>query len=110
MIGEKAEFKGVATLTEVYEILEERRKMKEPTYEQEVALEHAKKYGMDKKKLEKLKSELGKDSNYTDRIISKISDIRPKNAMLLKQIFASENRPVTDEEVSRILSILKERG
>ena len=110
MIGKKAEYKGVASLTEVYEILEDRRKMKEPTYEQEVALDHAKKYGMDKKKYDKLKTELGGDSGYTDRIISKICDIRPKNAMLLKQIFASENRPVEDSEVSRILSILKERG
>ncbi|EQD35255.1 RNA polymerase Rpb4, partial [mine drainage metagenome] len=50
MIGKKTEEKGVATLSDVYEILKDRKKSSKPlAYEQQLAFDYAEKFRLQKK-------------------------------------------------------------
>ena len=92
MIGKGAGKEEQASLNEVLEILEERKKGKELTYEQQLAYDHVKKFASGAKaKEEKLKKAL-KEAGIGDKAVIKVLDIMPKNIMTLKQILAHENR------------------
>ncbi len=105
MIGKGIEGEELASLNEVKEILEDRKKEKELTYEQQLAYDHAKKFAADAKQ-EKLRKALV-DQGLSDRAAVKAMDIMPKNAMTLKQILSHENKTFSDEEVNAILAVLK---
>lgn len=80
----------------------------ELTYEQQLALQHAKKFAASKSKIEKMKKELDATGILSEKSVVKILDIHPKNNMTLKQILSQEGRSFSDEEVSKILAITKE--
>ncbi len=107
MIGKDVEAENMVTLNEVRDILEERKKKKELTYEQQLAYEHAKRAsGMDKaaeKKLQKALAELGVEGKAAVKVI----DILPKTTLTLKQILMHENRTFSDEEIAKILAAVK---
>ncbi len=111
MIGKETEEETAVSLNEVKKILEDRKKGgKELTYEQQLAYEHAKKFaGLEKAKEEKLKKALG-EQGLNDKIIIKVIDIMPKNAMTLRQILMHENKTFEDAEVTKILAVIKENA
>jgi DNA-directed RNA polymerase subunit F len=110
MIGKGAEHEEPASLNEVLEILEQRKKDRELTYEQQLAYEHVKKFASGgKAKEEKLKKAL-KEAGLGDRAVMKVLDIMPKNIMTLKQILAHENRTFDDAELAKILASIKENA
>ncbi len=109
MIGKGIEAEEDVSLNEVKSIIEERKKGKELTYEQQLAYDHAKKFTTGEKKDDKLKkalSELGLGA----KTIVKIIDIMPKNALTLKQILVHENKTFDDAEVAKILASIKENA
>ncbi|MGC8586294.1 MAG: hypothetical protein ACP5K5_01980 [Candidatus Micrarchaeia archaeon] len=107
MIGKEVTGKRVATVDEVLEILEERKKRGELTYEQQLALEHTKKFAQEKQKIAKTKKALEETGILKEECIAKILEIMPTNIMLLKQVLAGCKNVVDDEAANKILQIVK---
>lgn len=108
MIGKQGKSKGSITLHSVHGILENRRKQKEPTYEQQIALEHAEKFKMTDKEQDSLRKKLADLGLLKDDTITKIIDIRPKSEALLKYILSSEKKTFSDDETKKVLAVVKE--
>lgn len=107
MIGKAVESEHIVSLNEAGRILDERKKEKELTYEQQLAFDHASKFPkLDKSTEEKLKKELVAMA-LTDKAVFKIIDIMPKNILTLKQILTNENRVFSEEELNKILAAVK---
>lgn len=109
MIGKKVEEETVVTLNTVRGILEERKEQRELTYEQQLAYEHSKRFSaLEKPKEEKLRKALSA-LGLSDKTITKIIDIMPKNALTIKQILASaESNTFPDEDITKMLAAIKE--
>ncbi|MCL4404681.1 MAG: hypothetical protein M1544_02515 [Candidatus Marsarchaeota archaeon] len=110
MIGKKAEEKGVATLSDVYEILKERKKGSKPlTYEQQLAFDYAEKFKLPKKQqVEKFQKELS-ELGLSPYAVAKLIEVMPKNAQLARSILMKENG-INDETISKVVSILNGKG
>ncbi len=108
MIGKESSSKGSVSLHDVFNILESRRKQKNPIYEQEMALEHAGKFEMTNQQYEKMRKRLGELGSLKDETVTKLIDIRPKNESLLRHVLTSERRNFSSEELQSILAITKE--
>ena len=110
MIGKEVKGEEQVSLSKVKEILEERKKGKELTYEQQLAYEHAKKFstieGAKEQKLVKALLAAG----ISEAAAMKVTDIMPKNVFTLRQMLMKENRTFTDEEVNKILALIKEHA
>ncbi|MCD6576107.1 MAG: DNA-directed RNA polymerase subunit F [Nanoarchaeota archaeon] len=94
-------------ISKVKEILEE---VKEKTYEQKLAYEHAKKFSkLDAKKATALIKELSnlEMRKLKDDQIVKIADILPKDIDDLKVILAKSKIQFKEEELQKILEIVK---
>ncbi len=98
----------MVSIDEVIQVLEE-GKAADLTYEQQLALQHAKKFSATKAKSDKVKKELESTGLLTDRSVIKILEIMPKNNMTLRQILAQERKTFSDEEVTKLLEITKEK-
>ncbi len=96
------------TLEEAKRILENRIKEGEITFEQQTALEYAKKFSKvsieDVRELRKLLSEIIQD----EAIIVKIIDILPTNQDLLQAILSKEEIVLKKEDVGKIIEICTE--
>jgi DNA-directed RNA polymerase subunit F len=110
MMGNEAHEVKAVSISDIVEILEERKKSGELTYEQQIALEHAKKFAQSKVHVSKLKAALEGLSVLSPNSVLKIIEIAPKNAMLIRQILAQEKKRFSDDEVNKILAITKEKG
>ena len=110
MIGKEAHQVKAVPISEVAEILEERKKSGELTYEQQIAMEHAKKFAQSKAHLNKVRSALEELKLLSTDSLLKVVEILPKNAMLLRQILMKEKKPFSNEDVNKILAITKEKG
>ncbi|MEM0106732.1 MAG: hypothetical protein QXD11_00860 [Candidatus Micrarchaeaceae archaeon] len=108
MIGKDIEDKGALSLTEVWEILEKRRKERELTYEQQLALDHAEKFKLSKQEFDKIHKKLSEINGLDNYLISKIIDIKPKDDILLKQILASEKKELDEKSIADIIKIFKD--
>ncbi len=108
MIGKNSKHNGHASLNEVLGILESRKKERELTYEQQIALEHATKFASGKGSEQGTKKALEALGTLSQQTIMMILNIMPKSEMLLKQILAVEKRSFTEEEVKKVLAIVKE--
>ncbi len=94
-------------ISKVKEILE---KIEEKGYEQKLAYEHAKKFSkLDAKKAEKLVKELSslEMRKLKDDQIIKIVDILPKDIDDLKVILAKSKMQFNEEEMQKIIEIVK---
>ena len=100
----------LVSIDEVIKILEESKGSTDLTYEQQLALQHAKKSGVPKAKSEKIAKTLKEMGILEERSIIKILEIMPKNVMTLRQILMQERRAYTDEEINKILALTKEKG
>ncbi len=108
MIGKEAKSKGSVTLHSVRGILEDRRKKKDPIYEQQIALEHAEKFPITEQEEEKLRKRLSELGLMREDTLTKVIDIKPKNEVLLKYILSNEKKTFSDEDTKKILAVLKE--
>ncbi|MCL5430402.1 MAG: RNA polymerase Rpb4 family protein [Candidatus Marsarchaeota archaeon] len=108
MIGKDVESEDFVSIHEVKKVLEERKKQKELTYEQQLAYDHAKKFSsLDKSSEDKIIKALAA-LDVKGKPAIKIVDVLPKNLMTLKQILAHENRNFSDAELEKIMAIIKE--
>ncbi len=107
MIGHESKQTGLASIYDVSRILEERKKGKDLTYEQQLALEHASKLVKEGERPKKIKSELEKLGILSERSVIKLLEIMPKNTVLLKQVIMQEGKVFSEEELAKILAITK---
>ena len=109
MAGKKRYDTRLASVPEVLEILEERKKDGELGYEQTLAYEYATKFSVikesDAKKMKKDLEELGVD----EKLALKFIEIMPDDASLVKLILAMDKtrQPADDETVTKILTVVK---
>ena len=102
------EYKKIATLAEVKEILLERQEEQELTQEQKLALEHCQKFSrVEEKKAKKLVKELGELGFVTDANAVKIADIMPAHADDVRAIFAKERANLEKKDIEKILSVVE---
>lgn len=95
-------------MPEAKKIMTSREKGKELSYEQKLALEHLKKftklkYPESKKFIEELSGVL----RMSKETIVQILNLLPKNPDELRMIFAREKFSLKDEEIKKILEIIK---
>lgn len=109
MIGKESKHVSNASLSEVLEILEKRKKEKELTYEQQIAYEHASKFAGSKAAEQKVRKALEETGYLSPDTIITLLNIMPKSEMLLKQILASEKKTFADEDIKKILSIVNQK-
>jgi DNA-directed RNA polymerase subunit F len=109
MIGKESKHNGHVSLNQVRDILEERKKEKELTYEQQIALEHAEKFAPQKDSEHKVRKALDNLGTLSAQTVLLISNIMPKNEMLLRQILANEKRVFSEEEIKNIRSIIGQK-
>jgi len=95
-------------MPEAKEILSKREKIKELTYEQKLALEHLRKFTkMDVDKSKKFLKELSQILRMSDETKTKILNILPQNPDELRMIFAREKFSLKDDEIKKILELIK---
>ena len=95
-------------MAEVKKLLEKEEKKRELTYEQKLALEHAKhfaKVGMTKAK--KMADELMTIERITEPFAYKIVDILPMHPDEVRAIFAKERFTLEDDEIKKIIKIVE---
>ena len=110
MIGKESKEGKVVPINAVIEILEERKKSGDLTYEQQIALEHSKKFAQTKAQNEKTKKALEALGTLNTKSVFKILEIMPRNAMLLKQILMQEKKTFSEDDIKNILAITREKG
>ena len=107
MIGEKFVEEKPMTLVEVREILSERKKDKELTYEQDLTLKYAKRFAkLTPKQLEKMAEELEKIEKLDVAARVVILDILPKTREVLDLVLP-KNIELDNETAERILDVTK---
>lgn len=107
MIGKEAEETGYATIEEVYEILKG-RKASDMKYEQQITLEYAEKFKINKKKYSKISTMLDGVDGLTDSMKAKILEVLPKSEILLKQVLAAERLTIPDDKRDELLKLTNE--
>ncbi len=107
MIGRGKTDTRIATLPEVLEILEERKKEGDTGYEQQLTDEYAKKFtklsAADAKKIMKELAELG----LGEKSASKVVEIMPADLIMLKQVLIIEKKPLEEDAVTKVLEVVK---
>lgn len=93
------------SLSEVKNILKEKKKERELNYEQKMCLDHAKLFSkLTTAKVEKMKNELLEKCELTEEITKKIIDILPNKIEL--DLIAEKNKCITNENKEQILEIV----
>ncbi len=109
MAGKKRSDTRLASVPEVLNILEDRKKDSEFGYEQTLAYEYATKFSQvkesDAKKMVKELEELGLE----EKLALKMVEIMPDNASLVKLVLAMDKnrQPTDDDTVGKILGVVK---
>jgi len=94
-------------LGEVKELLKERKKEKELTYEQEQAYKYASTFAkLTKKQREKLFAELIQIDSITDELAIKIVDIMPAEIEIMKLIPGKEDE-VKEDDLEKAFELVK---
>lgn len=96
-------------MTEVKNLLEKEAKKRELSYEQNLALEHAKHFSqVSMTKAKKMADELMKLERISEPFAYKIVDILPMHPDEVRAIFAKERFTLEDDEIKKILKIVEE--
>jgi DNA-directed RNA polymerase subunit F len=107
MVGRNGKIGKVATLPEALEILEKREKEGEIGYEQQLALEYAKKFTkLEPEKAAKMKKEL-EALGISEKIAVSITNIIPVDLMQLKQILANEKKELPPEVAEKAMAVVE---
>ncbi|UCE72798.1 MAG: hypothetical protein JSV56_07115 [Methanomassiliicoccales archaeon] len=97
------------SLAEVKNLLEKEEKKRELTYEQKLALEHAKHFSkIGTTKAKKMVKELMEIERITEPSAYKIVDILPMHPEEVRAIFAKERFTLEDKEIKKIIKIVEE--
>ena len=103
------EFIRYVTLPEVKSMLEREEKKREFTYEQKLALQHAKTFAvLTVKKSRELVNRLMKMEKMNELLAYKIADLLPETPDEVRTIFAKERYTLTPEEIEELLAVVKE--
>jgi DNA-directed RNA polymerase subunit F len=95
-------------MPEAKKIMVSVEKKKELGYEQKIALEHLNKFTkIDQAEAEKFLEEMSKVLRMSPETMVKILDIAPQNPDELRMIFAREKFSLKEDEIKRILEIVK---
>lgn len=109
MAGKKTSGTSLATISDVLDILHERKKDGELGYEQTLTLEYATKFSKlkvsDAKKMKKELEEMG----LSEKLALKVIEIMPTEPNLLRLILAMDKnrQPTDDETVNKLLEVVK---
>lgn len=96
------------SLSEVKILLEKEEKKRELTYEQKLALEHAKHFSkISVTKAKKMAQELTELERITESFAYKIVDILPMYPEEVRAIFAKERFTLEDSEIKKIIKIVE---
>lgn len=96
------------SMAEAKEILSSREKKKELTYEQKIALEHLNKFTkLTPEKAKKLAEELSGVLRMSQETLIQILNLLPKNADELRMIFSREKFSLKEDEINKILELVK---
>ena len=95
-------------MPEAKKIMLSREKKKELSYEQKIALEHLNKFTkLNAPDAEKFLEDLSQVLRMSSETMVKILDLAPQNPDELRMIFAREKFSLKDEEINKILEIVK---
>jgi len=95
-------------LSEVKNILEKEAKKRELSYEQNLALEHAKHFSkVSITKSKQMADELMQIERITEPFAYKIVDILPMHPEEVRAIFAKERFTLEDKEIKKIIEIVE---
>jgi len=95
-------------MPEAKKVMTSREKDKELTYEQKLALEHLKKFTKLKPtESKKFLEELSEVLRMSEETKTQILNLLPKTPDELRMIFTRENFSLKDEEIKKILGIIK---
>jgi len=96
------------SMAEAKEVLSSREKKKELSYEQKLALEHLNKFTKLKhEEAKKLLEELSGVLRMSQETMVQILNFMPKNADELRMIFSREKFSLKEDEINKILEIIK---
>jgi DNA-directed RNA polymerase subunit F len=96
------------SMTEAKEVLSSREKRKELGYEQKLALEHLNKFTKLKpEEAKKLSEELSSVLRMSQETLVQILNFLPKNPDELRMIFSREKFSLKEDEINKILEIVK---
>ena len=104
MIGREVKESKPVSISEVAKILEDNSGAT-PTYEQQVALEHAKK--VTEGKTEKIRKSLEDLKIISEQGVIKVLEVMPKNMSTLRQVLSREKKTFADEDLTKILELTK---
>jgi len=108
LIGKEVRGTRPATLSEVAEVLSNRKAEGELGFEQQATLEHAQKFAkLTVEKAKKLVEELAGIEKVSPDAAVKIADLLPRNAEELALIFAKERYTLSEKDVGEVLSIVQ---
>ncbi|BAW32018.1 MAG TPA: RNA polymerase Rpb4 family protein [Methanothermobacter sp.] len=108
MIGKKVLETEPVTMAEVKVILEKFAEEHEFTYEQNLALEHVKKFSkIDHENALKLIEELTELPNIKKKHAVRLADFMPEDIADIRLIFAKERIPIKNEDFKNILKIIE---
>ncbi len=107
MIGEKFINQKPVSLAEVKQLLADRKKEKDLTYEQDITLKFAKKFSkLSLANAKKLQAELEKIEELDSETVTKIIDILPEKKEKLQLLFIKET-VLNEVDLQKILSLCK---
>lgn len=107
MMVEKKISEKPVTLTEIREMLSERKKDKELSYEQDLALKYAKRFAkLSLSQAEKAREELSKIGKLDEFSIVKIIDVLPQSREILELVIP-KNIAVDADDAEKILDVTK---
>jgi len=96
------------SMAEAKDILSSREKKKELSYEQKLALEHLNKFTkLSPEHAKKLLEELSGVLRMSQETMVQILNFLPKNADELRMIFSREKFSLKEDELNKILEIIK---
>jgi len=96
------------SMIEAKEVLSSREKRKELSYEQKLALEHLNKFTKLKpEEAKKLSEELSSVLRMSQETLVQILNFLPKNPDELRMIFSREKFSLKEDEINKILEIIK---
>ncbi|MDO8427680.1 MAG: DNA-directed RNA polymerase subunit F [Candidatus Diapherotrites archaeon] len=105
LIGEQLLERKFLTLTEVKDLLNKRKKEKELTYEQDMALKYSKQFAkLTPAQTKKMIGELKEFPEITEEMAVKIADMVPSEMPILKLIIPKEVK-ISEESLNKIFEI-----
>jgi DNA-directed RNA polymerase subunit F len=99
------------SMTEAKEVLASREKKKDLGYEQKLAFEHLNKFTkLTPEEAKKLSEELSGVLRMSQETMVQILNFLPQNPDELRMIFSREKFSLKEDEISKILEIIKKYG